>query len=208
MRGRCRAVRSRQFLQKSVAYYVMDADKWRYADTLEADHGGVASLLSGFGRQCDRRARCRLARQRAGQGQARSICLRSARRQHCRARSERGSRVLDGPAPGARLARQAARLSHRAVRARHGSQRLLQADRLARDRSARHRLRDDRLRGASRRQLDRADRRHQACALSRRACARRSWSRRASRCVTSSMASRSCRGCCGRAAGCARDRAP
>ncbi|MGH8241378.1 MAG: CocE/NonD family hydrolase, partial [Steroidobacteraceae bacterium] len=25
-----------QFLQKNVAYYVMDADKWRYADTLEA----------------------------------------------------------------------------------------------------------------------------------------------------------------------------
>ncbi len=25
-----------QFLQKNVAYYVMDTDKWRYADTLEA----------------------------------------------------------------------------------------------------------------------------------------------------------------------------
>jgi uncharacterized protein len=28
-----------QFLQKNVAYYVMDADKWRYADTLEAVTG-------------------------------------------------------------------------------------------------------------------------------------------------------------------------
>ena len=54
-----------QFLQKNVAYYVMDTDKWRYADTLEAVTAEPRPYYLDSVAQCDRRPRVRLARDRA-----------------------------------------------------------------------------------------------------------------------------------------------
>ena len=66
-----------QFLQKPVAYYVMGAERWRYADTLEAARDS-RSRTFWIRRQCRRCARApvRLARRR--QRQTGPLCVRSA----------------------------------------------------------------------------------------------------------------------------------
>ena len=131
-----------EFLQKQVAYYVMNAEKWRYAGYARSgDRGSSVRTIS---------TRSRNATDVLASGSLGSAGAKGKPDQYVydpRDVSIAAVEVaadpasFDGSAPDPCCARQAARLSHRAVRAGHRDHRLLQAVRVAGDRSARYRLR-------------------------------------------------------------------
>ena len=143
-----------EFLQKHVAYYVMDTDKWRYADTLEAVTAEQRPYyLDSVANATDVLASGSLGARRAkGKPDHYVYDPRDVSIAAVEATVDPASLTdqrLDPCPRGKQLV-----YHTRAVRARYRDQRLLQAVGVDRDRSARHRLRRDRLRDPPGRQLD------------------------------------------------------